>query len=94
MNLRKQRRIRKRTQKQTAETDARAPEEGHERYSITTSLEAALEAAEKERDDFKDRYLRTFSDFNNYKKRSLTAAATCKPRRAGRSDREDTAGAG
>ncbi len=38
-------------------------------------LEAALEAAEKERDDFKDKYLRTFSDFNNYKKRSMTAAA-------------------
>jgi len=41
----------------------------------TQKLEAALEAAEKERDDFKDKYLRTFSDFNNYKKRSLTAAA-------------------
>ncbi len=38
-------------------------------------LEAALEAAERERDDFKDKYLRTFSDFNNYKKRNLTAAA-------------------
>jgi molecular chaperone GrpE len=41
----------------------------------THKLEAALEAAEKERDDFKDKYLRTFSDFNNYKKRSMTAAA-------------------
>lgn len=38
-------------------------------------LEAALEAVQKERDDFKDKYLRTFSDFNNFKKRSLTAAA-------------------
>lgn len=57
---------------QTAE-DARAPKKGMSRYSH--KLEAALEAAEKERDDFKDRYLRTFSDFNNYKKRSLTAAA-------------------
>lgn len=38
-------------------------------------LDAALEAAERERDDFKDKYLRTFSDFNNYKKRNLTAAA-------------------
>lgn len=38
-------------------------------------LEAALETAERERDDFKDKYLRTFSDFNNFKKRSLTTAA-------------------
>ena len=38
-------------------------------------FEAALETAERERDDFKDKYLRTFSDFNNYKKRNLTASA-------------------
>ncbi len=38
-------------------------------------LEAALAAAQTERDDFKDKYLRTFSDFNNYKKRILSAAA-------------------
>jgi len=38
-------------------------------------LEAALETALKERDDFKDKYLRTFSDFNNYKKRIQTAVA-------------------
>ena len=38
-------------------------------------LEAALETAARERDDFKDKYLRTFSDFNNYKKRNITAAA-------------------
>ncbi len=39
-------------------------------------LEAALAAAEKERDDLLDKYQRTFSDFNNYKKRNLSAAAS------------------
>jgi molecular chaperone GrpE len=38
-------------------------------------LEAALAAAQRERDDFMDKYLRTFSDFNNYKKRNLSAVA-------------------
>jgi len=37
--------------------------------------DSALAAALKERDSFREMYQRTFSDFNNYKKRSVTAAA-------------------
>jgi molecular chaperone GrpE len=38
-------------------------------------LEKALEKAEIERDSFKDSYQRTFSDFNNYKKRNQAAVS-------------------
>ncbi len=38
-------------------------------------LEKALAAAIEERDSFKDSYLRTFSDYNNYRKRNQTLAA-------------------
>lgn len=39
------------------------------------ALESALKGALCERDDFKDKYQRTFSDFNNYKKRMLKSCA-------------------
>ena len=38
-------------------------------------LKKALAKAEEERDSFKDSYQRTFSEFNNYKKRNQTAAS-------------------
>lgn len=59
---------------QPGATEAKAQKKGGA-AKHNHKLEAALEAAEMERDDFKDRYLRTFSDFNNYKKRSLSASA-------------------
>lgn len=40
-----------------------------------TKLTKALEKAEKERDTYLDSYQRTFSEFNNFKKRNQTAAA-------------------
>ena len=39
------------------------------------ALECALGKACSERDDLKDKYQRTFSDFNNYKKRMVSARA-------------------
>ena len=60
------------------EEKAEAQEASHKRSSSgkhVLRLEAALEAVEKDRDDFRDKYLRTFSDFSNYKKRNLTAVA-------------------
>ncbi len=39
------------------------------------SQDSELEKACRERDDLKDKYLRTYSDFNNYKKRMLAARA-------------------
>ena len=38
-------------------------------------LKEALAKAEEERDSFKDSYQRTFSEFNNYKKRNQTATS-------------------
>lgn len=38
-------------------------------------LEKALKKAEEERDAFKDSYQRTFSEFNNFKKRNATASS-------------------
>jgi len=38
-------------------------------------LEKALAKTEEERDSFKDSYQRTFSEFNNFKKRTQTAAS-------------------
>ncbi len=38
-------------------------------------LEEELKKAIGERDAFKDSYMRTFSDYNNYKKRNLTVAS-------------------
>lgn len=40
-----------------------------------TKLTKALEKAEKERDTYLDSYQRTFSEFNNFKKRNQTASA-------------------
>lgn len=61
-------------QAETAETtEKRQKKNGAGKHA--NKLEAALETAEKERDDFKDRYLRTFSDFNNYKKRNMLAVS-------------------
>lgn len=49
---------------------------GKSRKDIETAkLEKALAAAIEERDSFKDCYQRTFSDYNNYKKRNQTLAA-------------------
>lgn len=62
-------------QPDTAEKPAEEKTEKKPWGKHANKLEAALESAIKERDDFKDKYLRTFSDFNNFKKRSLTAAA-------------------
>ena len=39
------------------------------------ALEVALAKAEEERDSFKNSYQRTFSDFNNYKKRNQTVVS-------------------
>jgi|AGTN01.1.fsa_nt_gi Molecular chaperone GrpE (heat shock protein) len=61
-------------QAEADETDEKADKKsGPGKHS--QKIEAALAAAQLERDDFKDRYLRTFSDFNNYKKRNLSAVA-------------------
>ena len=38
-------------------------------------LEKELQKAIEERDAFKDSYMRTYSDYNNYKKRNLTVAS-------------------
>ncbi len=42
---------------------------------LETKQNDALANAQLERDEYKDRYLRTYSDFNNYKKRSLKSCA-------------------
>ncbi|MDD5018391.1 MAG: nucleotide exchange factor GrpE [Eubacteriales bacterium] len=46
-----------------------------DKSKIIKKLEKALENAEEERDAFKDSYQRTFSEFNNYKKRNQAVAA-------------------
>ena len=58
-----------------AEEDVKANKKsGSAKHNM--KAEAALAAMEKERNDFMDRYQRTFSDFSNYKKRNLAAVAT------------------
>lgn len=42
---------------------------------IIKKLETALAKAEEERDAFKDNYQRTFSEFNNFKKRNQSAVS-------------------
>lgn len=62
-------------------------EEGREknhRGRETAKLEKALAKAIEERDSFKDSYLRTFSDYNNYKKRNQTL--TSQAMKSGASD--------
>jgi molecular chaperone GrpE len=47
-------------------------EKGHKNNKEIAKLEKALSKAIEERDSYKDSYLRTFSDYNNYKKRNQT----------------------
>lgn len=47
----------------------------HDDSKKLNKIEKALAKAEAERDSFKDSYQRTFSEFNNFKKRNQTAAS-------------------
>jgi molecular chaperone GrpE len=57
---------------ESQETPEKVPKE----YKKTIKkLETALAAAQEERDTFKDNYQRTFSEFNNFKKRNQSAVS-------------------
>ncbi|MGE5493967.1 MAG: nucleotide exchange factor GrpE [Burkholderiales bacterium] len=49
--------------------------ENHKKNKEIAKLEKALADAIEERDSYKDSYQRTFSDYNNYKKRNQALAA-------------------
>lgn len=68
------------TEEESKETDNNLAEEKKtsgksHKDKETAKLEKALAAAIEERDSFKDSYQRTFSDYNNYKKRNQMLAA-------------------
>lgn len=69
----------KETEKEFKETENTVTEEkevsAKRKDKETAKLEKALAAAIEERDSFKDSYQRTFSDYNNYKKRNQMLAA-------------------
>lgn len=57
-----------------ADQDKTLKTKGHKSREAAR-LEEELKKAVEERDAFKDSYLRTFSDYNNYKKRNQTIAS-------------------
>lgn len=65
------------TQKNNANEEIKKEANGTESETEKSNLELenALKDALCERDDFKDKYQRTFSDFNNFKKRTLKSCA-------------------
>lgn len=65
------------TRPQSADEDVNEGVKGKVKNKETARLEKALAQAIEERDSFRDSYQRTFSDYNNYKKRNqaLTAQA-------------------
>ena len=64
---------------ETAVNETENDEKKHDKKSAETrkieKLEKALAKAEEERDAMRDGYQRTFSDFNNYKKRNQASVA-------------------
>lgn len=53
--------------------ETEAQEDTRKTGRTVKKLEAALEKAQCERDEFKDKYQRAFSEFNNFKKRNQSA---------------------
>ncbi len=62
-------------QEMAEEKKCEAKESHKKSTKADKKLAEALNEALKERDDFKDKYQRTFSEFNNYKKRMATTRA-------------------
>lgn len=63
------------SEQQTDEVQNKAKEKNKKSAKADKKLAETLSEALNERDDFKDKYLRTFSEFNNFKKRMATTRA-------------------